>query len=149
VSLSRRLLAGSLLVIGVLVTLVVLSLDWRLSVRLRDDTTAELLREAQLVATSWQADIDPDALANRAGAALGHRVTLIGADGVVLGMSSTNRHWGRSRTIAPAPRSSPPWIAASGPRFARRRPPVTRSSTRPGEVTWGSSASPSRRRPSA
>jgi len=87
VSLSRRLLAGSLLVIGVLVTLVVLSLDWRLSVRLRDDTTAELLREAQLVATSWQADIDPDALANRAGAALGHRVTLIGADGVVLGDS--------------------------------------------------------------
>ncbi len=86
-SLSRRLLAGSLLVIGVLVTLVVLSLDWRLSVRLRDDTTAELLREAQLVATSWQADIDPDALANRAGAALGHRVTLIGADGVVLGDS--------------------------------------------------------------
>ncbi|MBK6488228.1 MAG: HAMP domain-containing protein [Gemmatimonadetes bacterium] len=86
-SLSRRLLAGSLLVIGVLVTLVVLSLDWRLSVRLRDDTPAELLREAQPVATSWQADIDPDALANRAGAALGHRVTLIGADGVVLGDS--------------------------------------------------------------
>lgn len=85
--LSRRLLAGSLLVIGVLVLLVVLSLDWRLRVRLRADTTSELLREAALVADSWSDGIDADSLANRAGAALGHRVTIIRADGVVIGDS--------------------------------------------------------------
>ncbi len=85
--LSRRLLAGSLLVIGVLVLLVVLSLDWRLRVRLRADTTVELLREAALIADSWQEGMDADSLANRAGAALGHRVTIITADGVVIGDS--------------------------------------------------------------
>ncbi len=85
--LSRRLLAGSLLVIGVLVLLVVLSLDWRLRVRLRADTTVELLREAALIADSWTEGMDADSLANRAGAALGHRVTIITPDGVVIGDS--------------------------------------------------------------
>lgn len=85
--LSRRLLAGSLLVIGVLVLLVVLSLDWRLRVRLRADTTVELLREAALIADSWHEGLDADSLANRAGAALGHRVTIITPDGVVIGDS--------------------------------------------------------------
>jgi len=87
VRLSRRLLAGSLLVIGVLVLLVVLSLDWRLRVRLRADTTVELLREAALIADSWTEGMDADSLANRAGAALGHRVTIITPDGVVIGDS--------------------------------------------------------------
>jgi len=87
VKLSRQLLAGSLLVIGVLVALVVLSLDWRLSVRLRDDTTAELLREARLVAAGWYPGVDADSLADRAGEALGHRVTLIDSTGVVIGDS--------------------------------------------------------------
>lgn len=85
--LSRRLLAGSLLVIGVLVSLVVLSLDWRLGVRLRGDAADELLRQAQLVAAGWRPGLDPDSLANQAGTALGHRVTLISTEGVVLGDS--------------------------------------------------------------
>ena len=85
--LSRRLLSGSLLVIGVLVLLVVIALDWRLRVRLRDDTTAELLREARLVAAAWHRGIDADSLADTSGEALGHRVTLITADGVVIGDS--------------------------------------------------------------
>ena len=85
--LSRRLLGGSLLVIGVLVLLVVIALDWRLRVRLRDDTTAELLREARLVAAAWHRGIDADSLADTSGEALGHRVTLITADGVVIGDS--------------------------------------------------------------
>jgi len=87
VRLSRRLLVGSLLVIGVLVVLVVVALDWRLRIRLRDDTAVELLREARLVAASWREGIDADSLADAAGAALGHRVTLIAADGTVLGDS--------------------------------------------------------------
>ena len=85
--LTQRLLAGSLVVIGVLVVLVVVSLDWRLRLRLRDDTTTELLRQARLVATAWHNGADPDSLADAAGAALQHRVTLIAPDGLVLGDS--------------------------------------------------------------
>ena len=85
--LSQRLLAGSLLVLGVLVLLVVVSLDRRLRVRLRDDTSAELLREATLLGEMWQPRVDPDSLADVAGRALGHRVTLIATDGTVLGDS--------------------------------------------------------------
>jgi len=87
VRLSQRLLAGSLVVIGVLVVLVVVSLDWRLRLRLRDDTTAEMLREARLIASAWGPRVDADSLADAAGEALGHRVTLIAPDGVVLGDS--------------------------------------------------------------
>ncbi len=85
--LSRQLLAGSLLVIGVLVLLVVVALDWRLGVRLRDDTAVELQREARLIAASWHPGLDADSLADAAGDALGHRVTLIDSAGVVLGDS--------------------------------------------------------------
>ena len=85
--LSQRLLAGSLLVLGVLVLLVVVSLDRRLRVRLRDDTSAELLREATLLGEMWQPRVDSDSLADVAGRALGHRVTLIATDGTVLGDS--------------------------------------------------------------
>jgi len=87
VRLTQRLLAGSLVVIGVLVVLVVVSLDWRLRLRLRDDTTTELLRQARLVATAWHEGADPDSLADAAGDALQHRVTLIAPDGQVLGDS--------------------------------------------------------------
>lgn len=85
--LSRRLFAGSLLVIAVLVTLVVIALDWRLGVRLRDETASELQREARLIAGAWRDGIDADSLANAVGEALGHRVTLIAPDGVVIGDS--------------------------------------------------------------
>lgn len=85
--LSQRLLAGSLVVIVVLVLLVVYSVDRRLRVRLREDTAHELLREARYIATDWRPGVDADSLANAAGAALGHRVTLIRADGVVIGDS--------------------------------------------------------------
>lgn len=86
-TLTRRLVLGSLFVLGAFVILTVLSLDRRLRVRLRDDIGAELLREARLVGTMWQAGLNPDSLADVAGAALEHRVTLIMADGTVVGDS--------------------------------------------------------------
>ena len=55
--------------------------------RLREDITAELLREARLVGTEWHSGIDADSLANIAGRALTHRVTLILFDGTVIGDS--------------------------------------------------------------
>ena len=85
--LSRRLLVGSLLLIGVLVLLVVVALDWRLGLRLHDETEAELWREGRLIAASWHAGIDADSLADAAGEALGHRVTLIDSSGTVIGDS--------------------------------------------------------------
>ena len=69
------------------VVLTVGSLDWRLRNRLRDATATELLREARLVGAQWRPGIDPDSLADAAGAALAHRVTLVTADGRVLGDS--------------------------------------------------------------
>jgi two-component system phosphate regulon sensor histidine kinase PhoR len=86
-TLTQRLIAGTLLVIGVFVVLTVTSLDRRLRARLREDITAELLREARLVGAQWRPGIDSDSLADGAGQALSHRVTLIAADGVVLGDS--------------------------------------------------------------
>jgi len=86
-NLTQRLIVGSLIVCGVFVVLTVGSLDWRLRNRLRDATTTELLREARLVGAQWRTGIDADSLADAAGVALSHRVTLVTTDGRVLGDS--------------------------------------------------------------
>lgn len=89
-TLSQRLIAGSLLVIGAFVVLTVVTLDLRLRTRLREDITAELVAEARTVGRNWRPGVDPDSLADSAGASLGHRVTLIGHDGVVVGDAAFN-----------------------------------------------------------
>ena len=71
----------------VLVTAIVAIAGSRLSNRLAVETQRELEREARIVATEWRAGLDADSLANAAGTALGRRVTLIRADGVVIGDS--------------------------------------------------------------
>jgi two-component system phosphate regulon sensor histidine kinase PhoR len=87
-TLSQRLLAGLLAVVGVLVAAVVIIAGSRLSGRLSRDTGDELEREARLVAVMWtQHPLNPDSLANAAGAALQRRVTLIDSSGVVVGDS--------------------------------------------------------------
>lgn len=86
-SLTQRLIVGALLVCGVFVVLTVTSLDWRLRDRLREESATELLREARLVGAQWRPGIDPDSLADAAGAALSHRVSLVTPDGRVLGDS--------------------------------------------------------------
>ena len=75
-SLTQRLIVGSLLVCGVFVVLTVASLDWRLRNRLREESATELLREARLVGAQWRDGLDADSLADAAGVALSHRVTL-------------------------------------------------------------------------
>jgi signal transduction histidine kinase len=89
-SLTQRLIVGSLLVCGVFVVLTVASLDWRLRNRLRDWSATELLREARLVGAQWRPGLDADSLADAAGAALSHRVTLVASDGRVVGDSEFN-----------------------------------------------------------
>ena len=85
--LSQRLLGGFLFIILVLVALVVTSVDRRVRERLLQQAAAGLLREARLVALTPFADSSADSLANELGRTLGHRVTLIAANGTVLGDS--------------------------------------------------------------
>jgi len=87
VNLTQRLLIGSLLIIAILVALVVAIVDGRLRVRLYEESSAEVLREARLVAAQWRPGLAVDSLANAAGGALGHRVTLIDSSGTVVGDS--------------------------------------------------------------
>src|SRR5688572_461338 len=85
--LTQRLLIGSLLIIGLLVALVVAILDGRLRDRFYDESSAGLLREARLVAAQWNPGVSVDSLADAAGRASGHRVTLIDSTGRVVGDS--------------------------------------------------------------
>ena len=86
-SLIRRLLLGSTVVIVLLVTAIATIAGGRLRDRLRADTFRELTRSARLVAVLWRPGQNADSLADAAGAALDRRVTLIGGDGVVRGDS--------------------------------------------------------------
>ena len=85
--LAERLLAGSLIIVSVLVLAIVAIAGGRLRARLAAEQRDELLRDARLVASQWRAGVDADTLANTAGRALDYRVTLISADGTVLGDS--------------------------------------------------------------
>ena len=86
-SLARRLLTGAMLVVLTLVAAIVLIAGGRLRDRLVAEKTDELSRNARLVAANWQVLAEADAVAQRAGDALGYRVTLIDAGGVVWGDS--------------------------------------------------------------
>jgi signal transduction histidine kinase len=87
-TLSQRLLAGLLVVVGVLVAAIVIIAGTRLNARLSRDAGDELERQARLVGVMWTArTVDPDSLADAAGAALQRRVTLVDSTGVVVGDS--------------------------------------------------------------
>ncbi len=85
--LAQRLLLYGLGIVAILVIAVVLIIDRRLHDRVIEQTIDGLAREARLVAAQWRNGVASDSLADVAGAALGHRVTLIDAGGVVLGDS--------------------------------------------------------------
>ncbi len=85
--LTTRLLAGLVLGVAVLIAAVVFILDRRLYVRVAEEQVASLTREARLLAVQWTAPASADSLADAAGRVTGHRVTLVSADGRVLGDS--------------------------------------------------------------
>ena len=85
--LAQRLLLGAGLIVSVLVVVAVALSSDRLDTQLRQLTTSQLAREARLIAEQWDARVSPDELADSAGLALAHRVTLVDANGVVLGDS--------------------------------------------------------------
>ncbi|HVE78116.1 MAG TPA: ATP-binding protein [Gemmatimonadaceae bacterium] len=85
--LDRRLLLSSLVVVGVLATLFIAIANRRLSSGAARVLRDELAREGRMVAAQWTPSTPADALADRAGAALGHRVTLVDRGGRVVGDS--------------------------------------------------------------
>ena len=89
--LTNRVLLGALAVIGVHVLVMAYLVDRQLGMRLHDEAVAGLAREAHAVAAHWTAAADPYALAHTDGRALGHRVTLIRPDGVVVGDADFDR----------------------------------------------------------
>jgi two-component system phosphate regulon sensor histidine kinase PhoR len=91
VRLTNRVLLGALAVVGVHVLVMVYLVDRQLGSRLQDEAVAGLAREAHVVAAHWTAAADPYALAHTDGRALGHRVTLIRPDGVVVGDADFDR----------------------------------------------------------
>ena len=86
-TLARRLLAGSLVVVTTLIAAVVLIAGGRLRDRLVVEKTDELTRDARVIATLWNRGTDADSLAHSAGAAFDYRVTIIDSTGVVIGDS--------------------------------------------------------------
>ncbi|HJU89525.1 MAG TPA: ATP-binding protein [Gemmatimonadaceae bacterium] len=85
--LSHRLLLSTLFVVGVLVLIVVAVSGRRLSAELNRLTVDQLSREARLIAAEWRDEASADSVADVAGLALGHRVTLIDSAGRVVGDS--------------------------------------------------------------
>ena len=85
--LAQRLLLQSLAIVAVLVVAVVVIIDNQIHSSITEQTTRDLAGEARLVAAEWRPGVDADALADEAGVATGHRVTLIDSTGHVVGDS--------------------------------------------------------------
>jgi two-component system, OmpR family, phosphate regulon sensor histidine kinase PhoR len=87
VKLAHRLLLQSLAIVAVMVVSVVVIIDNQLYSSITDQTTHDLAGEARLLATQWRSGVEPDSLADDAGVATGHRITLIDSTGHVVGDS--------------------------------------------------------------
>jgi two-component system phosphate regulon sensor histidine kinase PhoR len=87
VKLAQRLLFGVAAVIGVLVIMLVWLSGGRLTRELEQWAVDELTSEARFIAAEWTPGTPAEALAKSAGAAFGHRITLIDPKGKVLGDS--------------------------------------------------------------
>ena len=85
--LAQRLLLQSLAIVTVMVVSVVVIIDNQIHSSIVDQATHDLAGEARLVAAEWRPGVDPDALADEAGVATGHRITLIDSTGHVVGDS--------------------------------------------------------------
>ena len=122
--LAQRLLLQSLVIVAVMVISVVIIIDRQLHSRITDQAVHDLAGEARLVAMEWRAGVDADSLADGAGAATGHRITLIDSTGHVIGDSEFDgpaldrleNHLARPEVVA---------ARTSGIGFARRMSPST------------------------
>ena len=85
--LAHRLLLQSLSIVAVMVISVVVIIDNQLYSSISDQTAHDLAGEARLMAMQWKPGVNADSLADEAGAATGHRITLIDSTGHVIGDS--------------------------------------------------------------
>ena len=85
--LAHRLLLQSLAIVAVMVVSVVVIIDNQLHSSITDQTIHDLAGEARLLAAHWKPGVDADSLADEAGVATGHRITLIDSAGHVVGDS--------------------------------------------------------------
>ncbi len=85
--LAQRLLLQSLAIVAVMVVSVVVIIDNQLHSSITDQTIHDLAGEAKLLAVQWKPGVDADSLADGAGSATGHRITLIDSVGHVAGDS--------------------------------------------------------------
>ena len=85
--LAQRLLLQSLAIVTVMVVSVVVIIDNQIHSSITEQTAHDLAGEARLLAAEWRPGVDPDGLADEAGVATGHRVTLIDSTGHVVGDS--------------------------------------------------------------
>ena len=86
-SLAQRLLLGAVLIVTVLIVVAVTLSGQRLETQLQQLIESQLADEARFIAQQWRVTANADALADSAGAALNHRVTLVDTSGAVLGDS--------------------------------------------------------------
>jgi two-component system phosphate regulon sensor histidine kinase PhoR len=108
VKLAHRLLLQSLAIVTVMVVAVVVIIDNQIHSSITDQATNDLAGEARLLATQWKPGTPPDALADEAGVATGHRITLIDSTGHVVGdsefdgpaLESLENHASRAEVIA-------------------------------------------------
>ena len=106
--LAHRLLLQSLAIVTVMVIAVVVIIDNQIHSSITDQATNDLAGEARLLATQWKPGTLPDALADEAGVATGHRITLIDSTGHVVGdsefdgpaLESLENHASRPEVIA-------------------------------------------------
>jgi two-component system phosphate regulon sensor histidine kinase PhoR len=87
VKLAQRLLLGAVLIVTVLIVVAVVLSGARLERQLQQLTAGQLANEARFIAQQWRGGQPADALADSAGDALSHRVTLVDSSGRVLGDS--------------------------------------------------------------
>jgi len=87
VKLAHRLLLQSLAIVAVMVVSVVVIIDSQLHTSITEQATHDLAGEARFLATQWKFGVDPDSLADEAGVATGHRMTLVDSTGHVVGDS--------------------------------------------------------------
>ncbi len=106
--LAHRLILQSLAIVAVMVISVVVIIDNQLYSSISDQTAHDLAGEARLMAMQWKTGINPDSLADEAGVATGHRITLIDSTGHVVGdsefdgpaLQSLENHSGRAEVTA-------------------------------------------------
>lgn len=106
--LAHRLLLHSLAIVTVMVVSVVVIIDNQIYSSITDQTTHDLAGEARLLAAEWRPGVDADAMADGAGIATGHRITLIDSAGHVVGdsefdgpaLQSLENHTTRPEVIA-------------------------------------------------